>query len=151
MSVQSDTEIWATTHNAYSAGSRVMIFVEGPNGKSDQPPEAAWLTLGQAAQSNQNTPTGPKPNVESIYPTEVANPGTDAIGIYGTGFTDATTVWIGDDQATSMSVQSDTEIWATTHNAYSAGSRVMIFVEGPNGKSDQPPEATWLTLGQAAS
>ena len=30
------------------------------------------------------------PTVESIYPTEVANPGSDTIGIYGTGFTDAT-------------------------------------------------------------
>ena len=88
------------------------------------------------------------PTVGSIYPTEVANPGSDTIGIYGTGFTDATKVWIGDDEATSMSVQSDTEIWATTHHQYTTGSRVMIYVEGPTGKGEQPPEAAWLTLGQ---
>jgi len=91
------------------------------------------------------------PEVTSVSPTFVANPGSDSVGIYGTGFTDATQVLIGDHNAVSFSVQSDTEIWAVTHNEYSKGSRVMVYVEGPGGKSADPGEAAWLTLGEAES
>ena len=91
------------------------------------------------------------PEVTSISPTSVANPGSDSVTVYGSGFTDATHVWIGDYDAVSFSVQSDTEIWATTHNQYSSGSRVMVYVEGPSGKSANPPEDAWLTLGEAAN
>ena len=91
------------------------------------------------------------PEVTSVSPTFVANPGSDSVTIYGSGFSDATRVWFGDYNAVSFSVQSDTEISAVTHHEYSKGSRVAVHVEGPGGKSANPTEAAWLTLGEAAS
>lgn len=92
------------------------------------------------------------PTVTSISPTYVANPGTDSIGIYGTGFTGATKVLLGENEpATAFSVQSDTEIWATTHNLLTPSSRVAVYVEGPDGRSDDPGEPGWLTLGEVTN
>ena len=150
-SVQSDSEISAVSHHEYTSGSRVMVYVEGPDGKSADPPEAAWITLGEGATGDPGATAGTAPTVTSISPTTVANPGTDTIGVYGTGFTGATQVLIGDHPAINFSVQSDSEIWATTHHEYTTGSRVMVYVESPSGKSPNPPEDAWITLGEAAT
>jgi len=88
------------------------------------------------------------PEVTSVSPTFVANPGSDGVTINGSGFTGATKVMIGDHTELSFSVQSDTEVWAVTHNEYSKGSRVSVYVEGPGGKSGEPGEPGWLTLGE---
>ncbi|MGA2010991.1 MAG: IPT/TIG domain-containing protein [Solirubrobacteraceae bacterium] len=104
----------------------VEVEVETPNGVSpDNPP---------ADNFHYTTDTEPAPVITGVSPSNGAVDGGDIVTITGTGFTGATEVDFGDEQATSATVVSDTEISAVS--PANSADTVDITVSTPTGDSD---------------
>jgi hypothetical protein len=133
MTVDSDTQITATS----PAGTgTVDITVTTPAGTSP---------VSQADRFTYTAATGPQ--VTGISPTSGAEAGGDTIIITGSGFTGATGVSFDSTPATAFTVDSDTQITATSPAG--TGIAVDITVTTPAGTS--PPSRagvfTYITPG----
>jgi hypothetical protein len=144
VTVDSDIQIHATS----PAGSgMVHVTVTTPGGTSGS---------SSADQFTYAGPPPPVPTVTSINPTGGSTAGGTVVAITGTGFTGATAVKFGTAAATGVTVDSDTQIHATSP-AGSAGV-VHVTVTTPGGTSaatgadqftysapSQPPVVTGVT------
>ena len=121
VTVNSATQIHATS----PAGSGVVhVTVTTPGGTS---------AASSADQFTYAGPPPPIPTVTSINPTGGSTAGGTVVTITGTGFTGATAVKFGTVAATGVTVDSDTQIHATSPAA-SAGM-VHVTVTTPGGTS----------------
>jgi hypothetical protein len=120
ITVDSDTQIRATS----PAGSgTVHVMVTTPGGTS---------AASSADQFTYAAPPPPLPTVTNINPTGGTAAGGTVVTITGTGFTGATAVQFGPTAATAITVDSDTQIHATSP----AGSgTVHVRVTTPGGTS----------------
>jgi IPT/TIG domain len=119
--VNSDTQIMATSPVVSLSGA-VDVTVTTPNGTS---------ATSNADQFTYLTPTA-LPTLTSISPASGPDTGGTAFVITGTGFTGATGVSFGRMAASNVSIQSDTQITATSP----AGSgTVDVTVTTPGGTS----------------
>lgn len=126
--VQSSTSIRATSP-AHAAGP-VAVRVKTPAGLS--PP---------VTYTYESDPA-PPPVVSLVAPLTGTVDGGTEVTITGTGFTGATSVTFDGSPATSVSVDSDTQISATTP-AHAAGP-VAVAVSTPAGTSTVPGLFTYL-------
>ncbi|GAA3048724.1 hypothetical protein GCM10010464_11220 [Pseudonocardia yunnanensis] len=132
--VNSDTQITATTP-ARAAGI-AAVTVTGPTGTSN-PVNIIY----------QGTTT--PPTITSIAPSSGPTTGGTVVTITGSGFTGATAVSFGGTPATTFTVNSATQITATTP-AHAAGA-VQVTVTAPTGTSNavtfayQAPAAPVIT------
>jgi IPT/TIG domain-containing protein/fibronectin type III domain protein len=121
----SSTEVTAVAP-AEDGDDQVEVDVTTPNGVSpDNPP---------ADNFNYTSDTEAPPAITSVSPSTGDVDGGDVVTITGTGFTDATEVDFGDEQATSATVISDTEISAVS--PANSVQTVDITVSTPTGDSD---------------
>jgi hypothetical protein len=132
MTVDSDTQITATS----PAGTgTVDVTVTTPAGMSP------------VSQADQFTYTPAGPQVTGIAPTSGSEAGGDTIIITGSGFTGATDVSFDSTPASAFTVDSDTQITATSPAG--TGIAVDITVTTPAGTS--PPSRagvfTYITPG----
>jgi hypothetical protein len=132
MTVDSDTQITATS----PAGTgTVDVTVTTPAGTSP------------VSQADQFTYTPAGPQVTGIAPTSGSEAGGDTIIITGSGFTGATDVSFDSTPASAFTVDSDTQITATSPAG--TGIAVDITVTTPAGTS--PPSRagvfTYITPG----
>ncbi len=116
--VDSTTQITAVT-SAGTANSNETITVETSLGNG---------TSATALFTFLNTPT-----FTSISPTSGNIAGGTSVTIVGTNFTNATAVKIGTTNVTSYTVNSATQITATTAVGSSAGTAQTVTVETPQG------------------
>ena len=119
MTVDSDGQITATSPASLVAGV-VNVTVTGPDGTS------------ALATADRFTYIAP-PSISSILPSSGYTTGGTVVTITGSHFTGATAVYFGTVAATSFSVDSDTQITATSP-AEGAGTYDVIVV-GPGGTS----------------
>jgi tyrosinase len=126
--VDSDTQITATS----PAGTgTVDITVTTPVGTS------------AASGTDQFTYTAPQPVVTAISPTSGTTAGGDTVTLTGTGFTGATAVAFGPSPAATFTVDSDTQITATSP----AGTgTVDITVTTPAGVSPTSPADQFMFM-----
>ncbi|KJY42180.1 hypothetical protein VR41_08935 [Streptomyces sp. NRRL B-1568] len=87
------------------------------------------------------------PMVSSVSPISGTTAGGTNVTVTGTGFTGATTVRFGDTPATSFTVNSDTQITATT--PLGSGT-VQVTVTTPSGTSNEFVTYTYVTTSGPA-
>ena len=132
--VDSDTQITATSPAANLSGA-VDVTITTPNGTS------ATSSADQFTYITAATPT-----VTGINPTSGPASGGTSVTITGTGFNGATGVSFGSTAASNFTVDSDTQITATSSVANLSGA-VDVTVTTPNGTSatSSADQFTYLT------
>jgi hypothetical protein len=123
VSVVSDTVISCTSPAATVTGP-LDVTVTTPAGTSATSP------------ADQFTYTGPSPAVTGISPTSGTTAGGDSVTITGSGFTGATDTAFGTASAAAMTVDSDTQVTATSPGGTGT---VDITVTTPAGTSATSP------------
>ncbi len=135
MSVDSDTQITATS----PAGSgAVDVTVVTPGGTS------------ATSAADQFTYNAAGPTITGINPTSGSAAGGDSVTITGSGFTGATEVDFGGTAATSMSVDSDTQITATSP-AGSGTVDVTVITPGGTSATGAADQFTYNAAGPTIS
>ena len=121
--VNSDTEITATTTSAEDGNGTVDVTVTTPDGTSPVTP-ADEFTFVSA------------PTVTAVSPDVGPVAGGTTVTITGTGFTGATKVLFGQTAATSFTVDSDTQVTATAPAAPAGGAQILVITPiGSNSNS----------------
>jgi expansin (peptidoglycan-binding protein) len=147
--IDSDEQITAVNPaQNLTPSSNVPVEVEGPAGRSvPGPVDSAYLTLGRAPEA---APVGALPVVASIHPTFVdGTGGGDLITITGSGFSAPVQVWFGSEAGLEVSIDSDTQITATTPvQNMTPSSMIAVLVDAAGGRSvPGPVDSAYLTLG----
>jgi hypothetical protein len=127
--VISETEMTAKTAAASSSGKEEVVVTD-TDGTSTAGPDYTYIT---------------PPTVTKVEPEEGTTLGGTSIKIKGTGFlkTTTVTVTIGGTAATSIKVESETEITAKTP-AHAAGAAAIVVTEG-GVASNNTIEYTYVT------
>jgi hypothetical protein len=132
--VDSETQITATSP-AHAAGT-VHVTVTTPGGTSATSP------------ADEFTFVTPAPVVTSVLPSSGSTAGGTSVMVTGSNFTGATAVDFGGTAATSFTVDSDSQISATSP-AHAAGT-VHITVTTPGGTSATSPADEFTYVAPAA-
>ena len=152
-SVDSDTQITATTPDAsrkYTLPSDLEIRVTTPAGYSQRGEHIFSVRFGESKAANP-VDTGPPPNVTGVSPDRCPAKGGTKVVITGTGFEKATEIMF-DKLAASFSVDSDTQITATTPDAsrkYTLPSDLEIRVTTPAGYSQRGEHIFSVRFGES--
>jgi hypothetical protein len=87
------------------------------------------------------SPAAALPNVSSVSPSSGSAAGGETLTIRGSGFTDATAVYIGQHPSPQLNVTSDQELTVVTPPGNTGPT--VIAVETPRGRSPQSGSATF--------
>jgi hypothetical protein len=140
--VDSDTQITFTLpdYSDYSHGSDFYVLVTNADGTSERNFDVR-VKYGTAATPDPSPqPTGPAPTTTSISASYTDRmDGYYSVQVTGTGFTGATAVVVGERNAPTINVDSDTQITFTLpdYSDYSHGSDFYVLVTTPNGTSER--------------
>jgi hypothetical protein len=135
------------------SGSSSSLLVQVPAGTGTVDVRVVAFGVSSAINANDKYTYLPAPTVTFISPASGVSGVATTVTINGTGFTGATAVHFGTTSATLFTVNSDTQLVATS--PASTAMTVDITVTTPNGTSPTSAndEYTWVagTLGLSAS
>ncbi len=129
----SAVKIGATNVTSYTVDSLTQITLTTPSGTLGATTVTVETSHGNVTSSSGFfTYINPIPTITSVSPTSGTMNGGTSIVITGTNFTSASEVKIGDYPTTSYTVDSSTQITATTPVGASTSAQ-KVYITNPNG------------------
>jgi len=142
LSFTSNVSFGATNASSFAVLSDTKIAAVAPAGPAGASTVSVTNSVGTSGTLPYTYTTLNPPTTTSVTPSTGPAAGGNSVSITGSGFTYATSVAFGSNNA-SFTVLSDTSINAVVPAGPPAGGNVSIIVTGPGGASPSGPNYTY--------